>query len=172
VEVWRKAVAFPIPAEARFGMLNALRFKILNYLGWLSSTYRAEMWPDRTDEAIGEITRAARQLKSITGMLPQALRRHNTEYLEQAQEERRLRMAKEIGAHGLCFQRSQTMAAHKRGDSCRKPQLLLPKLSISVQVHCAHGTPQESQWAFDQVLERGQRSTRNLKPSPKAAKTF
>ena len=94
VELWRRAVTFPIPAEARFGMLNGLRFKILNYLGWLSSTYRAEMWPDRTDEAIREITRATRQLKSITAMMPEALQRHNTEYLEQAQEERRLRMAK------------------------------------------------------------------------------
>jgi len=31
VEVWKKAVAFPISAEAQFGMLNGLRFKILHY---------------------------------------------------------------------------------------------------------------------------------------------
>jgi hypothetical protein len=93
VELWRRAVAFPIPAEARFGMLNGLRFKILNYVGWLSSTYRAETWPDNTDEAVREITRAARQLKSITAMMPEALRRHNAEYLEQAQEQRTRRRA-------------------------------------------------------------------------------
>ncbi|HTU45401.1 MAG TPA: hypothetical protein VMF91_10080 [Bryobacteraceae bacterium] len=63
VELWKKAVAFPIPAEAQFGMLNGLRFKILHYVDWLSSIYRAETWPDHTDEAIREITRAARQPK-------------------------------------------------------------------------------------------------------------
>jgi hypothetical protein len=92
VELWKKAVAFPIPAEAQFGMLNGLRFKILHYIDWLSSIYRAETWPDNTDEAIHEITRAARQLRTITAMLPEALRRHNAEYLEQ--DERRRGMAK------------------------------------------------------------------------------
>jgi len=93
VELWKKAVAFPIPAEPRFSMLYGLRFKVLHYLEWLSSIYRAEKWPDNTDEAVREITRAARQLKSITAELPAALRRHNAEYLEQAQEERPPRVA-------------------------------------------------------------------------------
>ena len=85
VEAWKKAAVFPIPAEAQFGMLNGLRFKLLHCLDWLSSIYRA---PDNTDEAIREITQAARQLKTITFMLPEATRRHNAEYSEQ--DERRV----------------------------------------------------------------------------------
>jgi len=79
-------------------MLNGLRFKILHYIDWLSSIYRPEASPDNTDEAIREITRAARQLKTITAMLLEALRHHNAECLEQDERRRNWASANDVDA--------------------------------------------------------------------------